>query len=155
MSELASVLGDSVRHPFKVRGKDYSIGLITQDVKVAFAKAVYAKAREGVATLRGDMDKDDYLTMLGKLSDEYTLGEFAMEGKRGQAFLLKPLGRIVLLSLLLGVNEHEAMQLLVDEESGASAELQILLRTVMKESFPGMKDELLDGDTESPKAPPG
>lgn len=153
MSELASVLGDSVRHPFKVRGKDYSIGLITQDIKVAFAKSVYAKAREGVASLRSDMDKDDYLAMLAKLADEYTLGEFAMEGKRGQAFLLKPLGRIVLLSLLLGVNEHEAMRILVDED--AAAEIQVLLRTVMKESFPGIKDEVLDEGQQSPKVPQG
>lgn len=153
MSELSAVLGgDGTRHPFKACGKDYSIGLITQDIKDTFAKTFYAKAREGVAALRRDMDKEDYLALLSKMADEYTTGDFAMEGTRGQAFLLKPMGRVLLLSLLIGVSEHEAMQILVDD--GAAAEVQSLLRVVLKESFPGVKDEVLDGDAD-PKAPPG
>lgn len=152
MSELSNARGDGPRHPFKACGKDYSIGLLTRDIKIAFAKSLYARAREAVKAMRDDMDKAEHQAMFDRLSDEYTLGEFSMEGKRGQAFLLKPVGRILLLSLLIGTDEHEAMQILVDAD--AAPEVQSLLRTVLKESFPGVKDEVLDGD-DPKKAPPG
>ena len=144
MSELSNACGGSApKHKLTALGKTYEVGLVTNEVKIAFEKDLYHRARTSVATLRGDMDPEDYRTMMHDLAEAYELGEFAMEGLRGKRFLGKPRGTIAILMLLIGVGEQEMINIVLDNEP----EVQSVFRVVMQESFPGAKMDFssLDG----------
>lgn len=147
MSELSQALGGSApKHTIKANGKVYSVGLVTQEVKVAYEKALYARAREGVREMKTDLDKDDYAEMFQTLADRYEAGEFALEGERGRKALNSPRGSLLLLSILMNVDEMEVIRIVSENEE----EVNSVFKAVIKESFPGSRFE----EPEAPKAPP-
>jgi hypothetical protein len=144
MSELSNALGGAApKHTISANGKTYSVGLVTQAVKIAFEKALFQKAREGCKALREDLDPDQYLSLMEKLAKAYEDGDFAMEGSRGKKAIQSPQGAVLILSLLMGCDAQEVLQALLSNES----EVLTVFRVVMKESFPGVKFE------ETPNAP--
>ena len=151
MSELSRALGGD-GPPFKLNigGKTYTVGLVTQDVKAAYEKELFRKARESVAALRNDLPAEDYRGMMTDLAAKYEAGAFAMEGERGRAMLATPRGSMLVLSLLLGVDEQEVMRVMLADE----AQVMAVFRAVLRESFPGV-DFAEGGAPDSPKATAG
>lgn len=96
---------------------------------------MYQTAREAVTGLRHDLDSDQYVAMLKELCLAYEAGDFAFEGKRGSKALGTSKGGIILLSLLAKCNEHEALNLLVENP----VEVRALLESSIQDSFPGVK----------------
>lgn len=157
MSELGNALGGSgSKHPLTIGGKTYHVGLVTQAIKLAYERALYARAREGLAALRGDLDGDMYAEGMFKLSEKYEDGEFALEGERGKKTLKSPHGVTLILSLLMGVDQQEVLQCLLTDET----QVQNVFRSVMRESFPSAawdvkpaEGEAASGGQSLPKAP--
>lgn len=136
ISELSKALGNAAA-PFDIEsnGKTYHVKLVDQAVKVAFEKKLYQHAKDAVTGLRADLSSDEYIGMLTQLTQAYEAGEFAMEGTRGIKAIRSPKGALILMSLLLGVDEIETMNLAADRRD----ELAQALDAVIKESFPGAK----------------
>lgn len=143
MSELSQSLGGP---PFKVTigAKTYSAGLVTNEIKIAYEKALYQKAREAVVGLRADLSSDEYIAIMSSLADAQGNGDFAIEGKRGLKALSSPRGSFLVLSLIFGVDETELLNMLLLDE----AQVQAVFKAVLRESFPGVKFE----DPPDPKA---
>jgi hypothetical protein len=153
MSELSKALGNSgAAHEVECNGKVYRVKLIDQGVKVAFEKKLYQHAKDAVVALRKDLDSDQFVEMLSKLTTAYEQGEFAMESARCRKIMKTPKGSMILMSLLLGCDEHEALLVM----SQKPQEFKQVLDVVIKESFPGAKVEVKNSDEseddDSPKA---
>lgn len=133
MSELSRSVGGP---PFvlNVQGKSYGIGLITQDVKAAYEKELFRKAREAVAALRQDLPAEVYKEMMLELAETFEQGKFAMEGERGQKMLGTPRGSLLVLSLLMGTDEAEVARVLMADEP----QVMSVFQAVLRESFPGV-----------------
>lgn len=138
MSELSKALGDTApKHTIEANGKTYEVGLITQAVKVGYEKRLYQHAKDAVTALRRDMDSEEYVGMLTKLTDAYEEGQFALEGQRGMKAIQSAKGSLILVSLLTGADEIEVMNAV----SAKPQEFATVIDTVIKESFPGAKVE--------------
>lgn len=105
-----------------------------QRLKVEFEQRCYQYAREAVVALRSDMSDAQYLELLRELRDAHADGDFALEGKRGMKAVKTARGGLLLLCLLTGATEDEAVALL----SAMPAEVSLMLETVMRASFPGI-----------------
>lgn len=138
MSELSRALGGE-GPPFKLilKNKTYNVGLINQDVKVAYEKDLYAKSIESVSAMRAHLAADDYKGMMQELASRFTRGDFAMEGKEGKELFNTPRGVLLITSLLLGVDGAEAMRVMMEDE----AQVLAVIQSVMSESFPGVSFE--------------
>jgi hypothetical protein len=150
MSELSRALGDhGPRHEIACNGKTYKVGLVTQAVKVGYEKKLYQHAKDAVTALRHDLDGDQYVGMLTRLTDAYEAGEFAMEGTRGLKALKSPKGAMVLLGLLIGCDEIETLNLASQKKEEVAAALNLAI----SESFPGATfEKAADEGDDSPKA---
>jgi hypothetical protein len=151
MSELSQSIGGP---PFKVTigDKTYSVGLVTNDIKIAYEKALYAKGREAVVSLRQDLTSEEYIAMMTGLADAHGNGDFAIEGKRGLKALSSPRGSFLILSLLFNVDESELLKIILADE----AQVMSVFKAVLKESFPGVDfKDVTTGDAQLPKAPAG
>lgn len=167
MSELSTALGGSAPKHF-ITGPDgtrYPIGLVTQNVKVAYEKELFRQARETLAKMRELYDRDAYNDRLDALVRKNDDGHFSLGGEFSQAAMSRPRGAIMLLALLMGTTvpkpngeidiipfpEWELMKLV----AAAPHEIDTLLKVVMRESFPNIPEsELITPgtvDTNSPK----
>jgi hypothetical protein len=152
MSELSSALGGSVpNHQIVCNGKTYHVSLITQAVKVAFERTLYQKAREALGSVRDISPPVYYEKKLDALLESYQQGKFAMESEFGKKAMANPGGGIMLLSLLMGETRGNTIIPLPETEIMAIAvqvpdEASMILRTVMRESFPGVDIDKIEAD---------
>lgn len=159
MSELSAALGDSApKHHILCGDKRYPVRLVTQAVKVGFEKLVYEKARAATASIRDITDKEHYHKLINDLLEMNKKGGFSMEAPYGKEVMESPSGAIVLLSLLMGsmcadgktiepMPEMDVLKIVAQ----APDETNLILRTVMQDSFPGVEVEKVQGTTD-PKA---
>lgn len=129
MSALGEILGGT--HPFEHNGKRYDVGMVTQDVKLAFSRKLFQRARDAARELRGCMTADEYREHLKALNDDYLEGAYDFESGRGQKALKTVPGMLSLCSLLWGCDEHEMLLLLKARKEEVSA----LLAVILRESF--------------------
>lgn len=132
MSVLSEVIGNSVPHEFIHKGKTYKVGLITQGIKCAFERKLYARAVEAASLMKEAMTATEYQEHLAKLRDDYATGEYAFESNRGQKSLQTIPGIIAICSLLFHTDELDLIKL-VNERT---ADIVSLLQLLLKESFP-------------------
>lgn len=170
MSDLSSALGGSApKHAIVCGGKEYPVGLVTQNVKVAYEKALYQKARAALAEFRGVVDKDYYERKTDALLDHYFKGHFALESEFSRAAMARPGGTLLLLSLLMGRSVADGaggMTIipfpeldLINVASQAPDEVAAVLKVVLAESFPAMDVTKAEAAAAAegeigPKAPP-
>jgi|ERR1019366_1168180 hypothetical protein len=143
MSAINEALGTP--HEFQHKGKTYHVSLITQAVKAGFEKRLFAKSKEAASTMRELMDKPDYLAHLKSLNDDYIAGEYAFESQRGLSAVKTVQGFVVLMSLLMGIDETEVLAIITERGD----ELQLLVRMIFLESFPGMEEEMKKQEEEA------
>lgn len=154
MSELSNAIGGSApKHTLTANGKTYTVGLITQGVKIAYEKALYHKARERIKSLGKEVDDEDRTAMTDRIMTAYEDGDFGILGTRGRKILATPAGVTVIMALLMEVEEHDVLQILLDNEE----DTQAVFKTVLSESFPGVKFPFVNkpeanGEPQGPKA---
>lgn len=177
MSELSSALGGSAPRHFLTGpdGKKYAIGLVTQNIKIAYEKELFRQARETLASMRPLYDREAYNDRLDALVKKNDDGHFSLGGEFSKAAMGRPRGAIMLLSLLMGTTvskpngeiditpfpEWELMKLV----AAAPDEVDTILKVVIRESFPNIPESELtpppvtvagsgadEGGTPDPKA---
>lgn len=136
MSALSESLGTG--HEYK----GHNVSLITQDVKLAFERKLFAKAKDNAKTMKELMDKEEYANHLQKLGDDFMNGGFALESTRGTDFLKTVQGITTLVGLLFSVTEDEALRLV--KEGGV--EVSSLIRQIIKESYSLTEEELQEAE---------
>lgn len=141
MSVLGEMLGGT--HPFEHDGKIYNVKAITQDVKVAFEKSLFFKAKDAALALRDLMDREQYAAHLDKMNNDYLSGKYRFDSKRGKS-ALQGNGLFVLLAMLFEVDEQTMMRIAKDK----AQEVVALFRLITKESFGLTEDELKAGEEE-------
>lgn len=163
MSELSNALGGSApKHQLRCGDKTYPVMLVTQAVKVAYERALFAHARDALAAVRDVVDKDYYATRMDALVKTYQDEEFAMGSDFGKKSLGRPGGTVLLLSILLGtavskpngeidITPMPALQV-ANIVSQVPEEAAAVFKAVIAESFPGVDVEKITGG-DSPKAP--
>lgn len=153
MSELSAAVGGSgPKHQITSNdGVTYPVSLVTQGSKIAYEKALFKRARETLAPIKGIVDKDYYERKMDALVERYEKGDFAMESDFGRQTLGKPGGAVLLLSILMGskkpdgeidpMPELDVMKLIAQKPEETAA----VFKAVIVESFPGLStDELAD-----------
>lgn len=137
MSVISECVGPLCPHEFVHKGKTYQVRHVDQEVKAAFEKRLFGKAKEAALLLKECMTADEYREHLKKLNDDYIAGEYALESSRAIAMLGRDHGGLLLISLLLGVPEMEALRLLAERKD----DLAGVLALVVRESFPTPEEE--------------
>jgi hypothetical protein len=136
MSELSKALGNvAPPHQITHDGKAYSFYLLDQTRKNALEKRLYQNAREAVYIDREHMSSDEYLKRLDAVREAYELGEYGFFGERGSKVIQTARGLILLLETITGESEDAVLSLL----TARPEEVNTLLKTVMSESFKGVK----------------
>lgn len=132
MSELSRLVGNA-GEPHKIAhdGKTYSFYLLDQVRKSALEKRLYQNAREGVYVDRDHLTSEEYCSRLDAVREKYELGEYGFFGARAQAVLQTPKGVVMLLEVVTGESEDELVPLLAARQE----EVNVLLKTVLEESF--------------------
>lgn len=135
MSTTAVALGAA--HEFAHGGKVYQVRLVDQDVKIAFQKYLLRKAKEALAGFKDCYTPEEYRAGLESLRAEYEQGGFDFVSPRTANSLQTYAGMLHLVTLIFGVDEAEALSLLAT----AREEVNALVETVLRESFPFMGKE--------------
>ena len=130
MSTINECLGTP--HEFTHKGKTYQVSLITQNIKAAFEKRLFARAKEAALTMRDLMTTEDYRQHLKFLNDDYIAGQYAFESDRGIKAVQTINGMVSLCSLLFNVDEQEMLKIIVERKE----EVTSLVNLIFKESFP-------------------
>ncbi len=107
-----------------------------QQVQTRFEKALFEKAKEGASAMRDLMDRADYLDHLKQLHESYLCGDFQLAGAKGQKAIQTLAGMKLLVSLLLGVDESQALKLAKTHQDDVNR----LVRLVCKETI-GLTDD--------------
>lgn len=133
MSELTKILGDDgPRYEFPYKGEVYRVSLVTQQVKVAYEKRLFARAKAVAREMRDLLTPREYRKHLKQLNDDYIAGEYAFMSLRGMKAMKSVESMTYLVSLLFGISEEKALGLTAD----ATEEVEALLDVVLRESFP-------------------
>jgi len=134
-----SVVGELIggHHEFCHKGKTYRVRLIDQEVKDIFEKKMFAHAKECAKNIKDLMTEGEYAEHVHRIREDYMDGKFSLETERGVEFIKNRKGAVLLVSLLFGVTEHEALNLMVERH----ADVAELLKVVFKESYPVMESE--------------
>src|SRR5581483_7298486 len=130
MSTISECL--ATPHEFAHKGKTYSVSLITQNVKAAFEKRLFGRAREAASAMRDLMSTEDYRQHLKALNDDYIAGQNAFESERGIKAVQTINGMVSLCSLLFDIDEQEMLKIIVERKE----EVTSLVNLIFKESFP-------------------
>ncbi len=138
-------------HEFEHKGKVYKVRLVDQEVKDAYGKALYKKAREAAAGMRELMTPAEYGEHLKRLNDDYIAGKYALESDFGLKMMHNTTGGLLLVSILLGVTEMDAMKVLAERKTDVAG----LLDVVLRESFPDVPQGEGQPDGESKSGQPG
>ncbi len=133
-------------HEFDHKGKTYTVSLITQNVKLAFEKGLFARAKRAALELRDLLSPEDYLAHVKALNDDYISGQYAFESERGLAAVSTISGMVLLTSLLFGCPEDEVVPILTERKD----EVIGLIQMIFKESFPGTDKEGSNAATAAP-----
>lgn len=150
MSVLSQVLGGAGEpHTIQYKGKTYQVRPLDQKAKDAFQKRLFASARESAAGLKDLMTPEQYDAHLLKLNDEFLLGEYALESKRGLAYLQTTAGRLAIAAILLNATDYEVMCLLAERGS----EVGSLVALTLKESLPQVAVRPSEGDDPNASGP--
>jgi len=133
------VLGECLAeaHEFVHKDKVYKVGLVNQAVKLKFERALFHRAKEAALEMRDLMTPDEYRDHLKQLNDDYIGGQYGMDSPRGLEVLRSVQGGITLVALLFGVDNAEAVQLIMERKDDVTA----LLQVVLHESFPAMNGD--------------
>lgn len=148
MGTLSECGGATTPHQITHDGKTYTVGLVTQEVKIAFERKLFAQARDAALALKECMTPDEYRQHLKTLNDDYISGKYALESERAVSLLQTPKGCLLLCGLLIGADETELLRLLVRRKDEVTAMLEVVLR----ESFPqpeAGEEVTADADTKS------
>lgn len=134
MSELSKALGTAgAPHQIAHDGTTYPFHLLDQKRKNALEKRLYQQAREAVYVDREHMTSEQYVERLDRVREAYEAGEYAFFGARAQKAIQSPKGALLLLEIITDRTEDELLPLL----TGRPEEVNLLLRTVLDESFKG------------------
>ena len=134
MSVLCEAL--ATPHEFIHKGKTYKVSLITQEIKAAFERRLFAKAKEAARELKSLMTSEEYQAHLRKLNDEYITGDYAFVSERGLAHIKTVPGMVMLCSLLFDCEEMELIRLVNERQDDVMA----LIQLVIKGPFPTPED---------------
>lgn len=150
MSALSQILGNhGSPHVFEHEGKTYSVRMLDQNVKDEFEKALFGRARSLARLEQPDLSEEQFASVLLALNDKFLEGEYALESKKGLAFLNSTKGQLVLSSILFGVPETEMVQMLLSR----GIEVAAMLKLVIDESLPKRKPKPAEGADPNPPAP--
>jgi|SRR5580700_5092784 hypothetical protein len=130
-------------------GRMYCASLIDQNMKEAYAKALYRQALEAEYLTKDFRSPEKYEERLNALAVQYAKGHFALESEFGREALGKEQGVLLLSSLVFGITVMETIQLF----AARSADVVPLIRQVIRESLP--THDLIETKKEStvPNAP--
>ncbi|HEY1191122.1 MAG TPA: hypothetical protein VGE74_26040 [Gemmata sp.] len=136
MSELSAALGTAgPPHQIAHEGRTYSFHLLDAARKNLFEKRLYQRAREAVYVDREHMTPEQYVARLDAVREAYEANEYAFTGARTQKVLQTPKGAMMLIELITGETEEALTPLLM----ARGPEVNVLVKTVMEESFRGPK----------------
>lgn len=136
MSFFPEAVGDG--YDFTVNGTKHHCGLITQEVKSKFEKALFANAKAQLAEVKDLLTPEGYQAKADALAETYLAGGFAIvQQDMSKSPLVDPRNTLTLLSLLMGLDEVEMIAL----AAAAPGELTQVVRCVMKDSFPGYQPD--------------
>lgn len=148
MSELSAALAGVTPGHRIVDGSDvYEFSHVDQGVKVGFEKLLYQAAREALREDRAEMGDEWYERKLEELRDRNESGEYAFESPRGQKAMKSHKWAVEFLRLLVRRNgERLSWEQAIAFLGKYGVEVKSLLKTILAESFPGMKQKSEDED---------
>lgn len=138
MSDLSAVLGNAgAPHQITHGDRTYTFSFITQRVKSAIEKRLYARAREQVYLDGGLLTPDERAAELEKARAKYERNGFSFYSEAFVQSLDTPKGCLLLLEVLTGETEEDVMTLLANRPE----EVKSVLRVVVQESVAKLKKE--------------
>lgn len=129
------------KHLFTHRGKTYEVSLVTMGLSRDFENRRYHAAREALRELKEDYPTDEYVKRIDALRERYDTGAFGLAHVENLKAVANPKDAVLLLSLLFGVDEITALEIISEHP----AEIPSLLKTILKESFPGIRFKAQEG----------
>ncbi len=140
MSALSETLGNASGvppHRIEANGKVYTARLFDDGLQVGYERRLYDKTVgiESDNFRRGIYDRETFDRRLDAVGERYTLGWYGFFGDVGTRVRQTPAGVLILVSLIFSIPEMEAVSLM----GAKPAEVQAMLKLVLRESFPGLK----------------
>lgn len=144
------ILGNAAPpHSIEHGGKRYTVRLIDQATKAAFARTLLAREREAARELKELMTPEEWSAHLSRLNKDYVDGKYGLLSPRGREIIGSDEGPLILGPLLFGCSEDEFLSLLLTHRE----EVAGLIRLVLYESFPGLEEAVKKAEGADPNSP--